>query len=117
MSLLIFVNRRIKTHISHLIAMFNGGFAVLQSGSYDEPAPRNALFQIRLNRANQIKVFEVGCSAENLNSNDTFLAVKEGESSYGFSGESFAWIGRLGCQSKFKFVFFLFFFNFQENNW
>jgi len=81
---------------SHLIAMFNGGFAVLQSGSYDEPAPRNALFQIRLNRANQIKVFEVGCSAENLNSNDTFLAVKEGESSYGFSGESFAWIGRGG---------------------
>ena len=86
--------------------MFNGGFAVLQSGSYDEPAPRNALFQIRLNRANQIKVFEVGCSAENLNSNDTFLAVKEGESSYGFSGESFAWIGRIGCQLKLKFVFF-----------
>ena len=83
--------------------MFNGGFAVLQSGSYDESSPRNALFQIRLNRANQIKVFEVGCSAENLNSNDTFLAVKEGESSFGFSGESFAWIGRR--VSKFRHIY------------
>ena len=67
--------------------MFNGGMAILQEGSYDEQAPRNALFQIRLNRANQVKAFEVECQASSLNSNDTFLLVKEGESDYGFAEE------------------------------
>ena len=54
-------------------------------GNYDEPAARNALFQIRLNRANQVKVFEVDCEAASLNSNDTFILVLEGESEYGFA--------------------------------
>jgi len=79
---------------SHLMAMFNGGMAVFQSGSYDEAEPRNALFQIRLNRANQVKVFEVECKAASLNSNDTFLLVQEGDSDYGFASESIAWFGR-----------------------
>lgn len=86
---------------SHIIAMFNGGMAILQEGSYDEQAPRNALFQIRLNRANQVKAFEVECQASSLNSNDTFLLVKEGESDYGFAEESFAWFGR-GSDDKEK---------------
>ena len=74
---------------SHLIAMFNGGMAILQSGTYDEPAARNGLFQIRLNQANQVKVFEVDFEAASLNSNDTFLLVKEGESDYGFAEDRF----------------------------
>merc|ERR1719402_1901440 len=63
--------------------------------------PLQILFQIRLNRANQVKVFEVECACANLNSNDTFLLVKEGESDYGFAPESMAWSGR-GSDAKEK---------------
>ncbi|CAG5104331.1 Oidioi.mRNA.OKI2018_I69.chr1.g1201.t1.cds [Oikopleura dioica] len=86
---------------NHLIAMFNGGMAILQQGSYCEPAPRNALFQIRLNRANQVKAFETEFSAAALNSNDTFFAVAEGDSDYGFGGDCFAWFGT-GADDKEK---------------
>merc|ERR1719213_876190 len=57
---------------------------------------RNALFHIRLNRANQVKAYEIECKASNLNSNDTFLLVKEGGSDYGFDEASIAWVGKGG---------------------
>ena len=86
---------------NHLIAMFNGGMAIMQQGSYCEPEPRNALFQIRLNRANQVKAFETEFSASALNSNDTFFAVAEGDSDFGFGGDCFAWFGA-GADEKEK---------------
>ena len=76
---------------NHLIAMFGGGMAIVTSME-----PRNALFHIRLNRANQVKAYEIECKASNLNSNDTFLLVKEGGSDFGFDEASIAWVGKGG---------------------
>jgi len=76
---------------NHLIAMFGGGMAIVTSME-----ARNALFHIRLNRANQIKAYEIECKASNLNSNDTFLLVKEGGSDFGFDEASIAWVGKGG---------------------
>ena len=42
----------------------------------DSGEPHNSLYHIRLNRANQVKAYEVSFSSSNLNSNDTFLLAQ-----------------------------------------
>lgn len=81
---------------NHLIAMFGGGMAIM-SGESEEHA---SLFHIRLNKANQVKAYEVEAKAANLNSNDTFLVTKPGDSSYGYDAAAWAWFGKGGSDKE-----------------
>ena len=81
---------------NHLIAMFGGGMAIL-SGETEE---HSSLFHIRLNKANQVKAYEVEAKAANLNSNDTFLLAKAGDSPYGYDDAAWAWFGAGGSDKE-----------------
>jgi len=83
---------------NHLIAMFGGAMAIL---SDDSGEPHNSLYHIRLNRANQVKAYEVSFSSSNLNSNDTFLLAQEGDGDFGHSDTGYAWYGK-GSNEKEK---------------